>query len=275
MRSKTQEKVLRVLLKALKPLVHLLLEVGIGHREFSEIAKRAFVDVATQKYGIRGRKTNISRVAVMTGLTRKEVKRIRDTEGEDAFSADRIKLVPAGLVLQHWHTDNEYTDSDNRPLRLPFIGNEPSFTSLVKKYAGDIPPGAVRTELLKAGAVESQSDGSLLALRREFRFVDSEDQLFFSLDRWIAGVNANITHNYLVKSKKLGDSPTWPNRMSEALKVRREDVPAMREYVRECATRFTEEIDDRITPFECGPETVDGDLVDVFAGLTYHEEPSS
>ena len=70
--------VLRALLVALKPIAKMLLRNGIGYREFAEIAKSAFVDVATSEYGLRGRPTNISRVAVMTGVTRKEVRRIRD-----------------------------------------------------------------------------------------------------------------------------------------------------------------------------------------------------
>ncbi|MDH3905625.1 MAG: DUF6502 family protein, partial [Gammaproteobacteria bacterium] len=73
MRDDIQRQILGAFLVVLKPIARILLRFGIGFREFSEIAKTAFVDVASSDFGLRGRPTNISRVAVMTGLTRKEV----------------------------------------------------------------------------------------------------------------------------------------------------------------------------------------------------------
>ena len=78
MQNDIQRQILGAILLVLRPLAKALLRVGVGYREFSEIAKIAFVQTATEEYGLRGRPTNISRVAVMTGLTRKEVKRVRD-----------------------------------------------------------------------------------------------------------------------------------------------------------------------------------------------------
>ena len=79
MTAASQSSILTALLYALRPIARILLRAGVSYREFSEISKQAFVDVATSDFGIRGRPTNISRVAVMTGLTRKEVKRVRES----------------------------------------------------------------------------------------------------------------------------------------------------------------------------------------------------
>ena len=73
-----KQRVLNAFLLVMRPVVRILLRYGIGYREFAEITKTAFVDIASSDFGIRGRPTNISRVAVMTGLTRKEVRRLRD-----------------------------------------------------------------------------------------------------------------------------------------------------------------------------------------------------
>ena len=86
MQDDTQRQIHSVILLVLRPIARLLLRGGIGYREFSEISKTAFVQVATKDYGLRGRPTNISRVAVMTGLTRKEVRRIRDKELQVFFA---------------------------------------------------------------------------------------------------------------------------------------------------------------------------------------------
>ncbi|MCZ6809330.1 MAG: DUF6502 family protein, partial [Proteobacteria bacterium] len=64
MKDNIQRQILDALLVALRPLARALLRAGIGYREFAEISKTAFVGIATKDYGLRGRPTNISRVAV-------------------------------------------------------------------------------------------------------------------------------------------------------------------------------------------------------------------
>ena len=71
MQDDTKQQILQAFLVMLKPIARLLLRYNIGFREFAEVLKVAMVDVATSEYGIRGRPTNISRVAVMTGLKEK------------------------------------------------------------------------------------------------------------------------------------------------------------------------------------------------------------
>jgi len=65
MQDKIKKQILDAFFVVLRPIARILLRYGIGFREFAEIAKSAFVDVATTEHGIRGRPTNISRVAVV------------------------------------------------------------------------------------------------------------------------------------------------------------------------------------------------------------------
>src|ERR1700732_1091777 len=62
----------------LKPLVHVLIRCGVTWREFAEAAKTAYVEVSTREFGKRGRPTNVSRTAVLTGLSRREVRKQRE-----------------------------------------------------------------------------------------------------------------------------------------------------------------------------------------------------
>ena len=121
MQEKLKQQVLDAFLLVMRPIVRILLRYGIGYREFVEVAKTAYVSVASSDFGLRGRPTNISRVAVMTGLTRKEVKRIRDkiASGDNSIS---VKTTPLADVLHHWHAQSSYTDSSGVPTRLPFTG---------------------------------------------------------------------------------------------------------------------------------------------------------
>ena len=61
----------------MKPLVRLLVSQGLTHAEFSEVAKEVYVEVALRHFE-SSQKINKSRVAVLTGLTRKEVKNVID-----------------------------------------------------------------------------------------------------------------------------------------------------------------------------------------------------
>ena len=62
----------------MRPIASLLMRCGMTWKEFAELCKTVFVEVASEEYGIRGRKTNVSRTAILTGMSRKEVKRLRD-----------------------------------------------------------------------------------------------------------------------------------------------------------------------------------------------------
>src|SRR5579862_5400747 len=77
-RLASREQVLRATHQWLKPLVHVLLSCGITWREFSELAKTTYVEVATESFGKRGRPTNVSRTAILTGLVRRDVRKQRE-----------------------------------------------------------------------------------------------------------------------------------------------------------------------------------------------------
>jgi len=161
---------IRACAKFMRPIARYLVRNGVGFREFGEIAKEAFVEVSSVDYGIRGRPTNVSRVAVLTGLTRKEVSRIRKKLKANS-KADISDGIPRGrpeLVLARWFHDPKYVDKNGVPLAIPYDGGEPSFASLVKSVGGDIPPGAMAKELVRAGSVVETEEGNLEAVRDVF-----------------------------------------------------------------------------------------------------------
>ncbi|MBL0900763.1 MAG: hypothetical protein IBJ17_18960, partial [Reyranella sp.] len=62
----------------LRPLARLLIKSGVPWREFADLSKLSFVEVATREFGIRGRPTNVARVSILTGINRREVARLRE-----------------------------------------------------------------------------------------------------------------------------------------------------------------------------------------------------
>ncbi|MEO1543850.1 MAG: DUF6502 family protein [Pseudomonadota bacterium] len=271
MRTTIQNNILQILLRALQPLVHLLLEAGIGHREFSEISKKAFVKVATDEYGIRGRDTNISRVAVMTGLTRKEVKKIRTSLNAPSDSVDeRIRPIPASVVLFAWHSDPDYSDA-GEPRTLPFSGDGGSFTSLVKKYAGDIPPGAIRAELRRTGAIEVLESGSVRAVRRGYIPAEGNDRLARALSRPLFGLLLNLGNNNLPGGTSIAGGIGWPEGIVNISGIREADIPRVQELAKIRLENFARSLDDELQAFAIDSETGRGSELSLGVGYYYFE----
>ncbi len=166
MEEKLKRAALRALQRALLPLARIALRAGVPFADFNEVAKQAFVRGARDDYGIRGRPTNLSRVAVLTGLSRKECGRLkRDMEDETLVGA-APSLNPATKVMAVWNQDPKYSDN-GVPRVLPRRGSAPSLQSLIAEHIGDIPEGAVIAELERVGALEDREDGVRL-LQRSF-----------------------------------------------------------------------------------------------------------
>lgn len=268
MQDKLKKQVLDSFLVVIRPIIRIFLRYGIGYREFLEIIKMAYVDVASSDFGIRGRPTNISRIAVMTGLTRKEVRRLRDkiAEGGDRIT---VKTTPLADVLHHWHAHDEFTTSSGRPKSIPFTGSTDSFSNLVKKFGGDVPAGAMRTEMKRIGVVEENSDGSLTLLDRIVEPSEGHEKLITMLIHSVYPLLCNAVHNS--DPDRVGDS--WANKTIHTRMVRPGESGRLRRIAADRIVEFAASIDDVFMAYESiqgsGEEQVSSPLA---VGVFYFEE---
>jgi hypothetical protein len=264
-----QRQILGAFLIALRPVAKILLRFGIGYREFAEITKTAFVDVATSDYGLRGRPTNISRVAVMTGLTRKEVRRIREKIGSGDQSVV-VKATPLSEILHRWHADSEFLDSHGRPAVLPFAGSVGSFSSLVKRFGGDIPPGAMRTELKRVGAVKEKENGALEVVSRTIHPEGAHEKLVTAVVHAVYPLISTVAHN--VDPDREGEG--WAQMSTYSQTIRKSDVPRLRRISFDRLSEVAESIDDLFMAYETLHETDKSanDQNTVAVGVFYFEE---
>jgi hypothetical protein len=269
MQDDTQKRILGAFLIVLRPMARILLRFGIGFREFSEIAKIAFVDVASSDYGLRGRPTNTSRVAVMTGLTRKEVKRLRDklSSGQDRLT---VKSTPMCEVLHRWHAEEDFIDNGGRPAKLPFAGKFPSFSDLVRRYGGDIPPGAMRTELKRVGAVHEDDDGNLRVIRRTVRPALSHDNLIAALAHSAYPLLTNIAHNLVTKNQ----DERWAQFTAFTRSVKKSDVRRLHRISFDRLENIVETFDDLFIAYEALHSADDdkGPCNTIAVGVFYFED---
>jgi hypothetical protein len=158
--SRRNEALAQAVLRILHALARLLLHHGMPLRTFVELAKRAYVNIALREFAIPGRKPSISRAAVLTGLTRKEVQRLAAAPEElagDSYAAhSRAARVVAG-----WVRDADFHTPGGEPRELEVDAGDASFAGLVRRYGGDVPPRAMLDELLRVGAVVRSADDRL------------------------------------------------------------------------------------------------------------------
>ncbi len=156
----------RVLANVLVPLARTLLRLGVTFSEFSEISKRAFVKAAMTDHGVRDRNISVARIAVLTGLSRKEARRMRDSLETSPVEIVSSMSLPAE-VLEAWYVTPAYCDQSGAPRPLGRKGRN-SFSTIVRSITADISPAAVERELLKAGAIRTVSRNQLLPTSREY-----------------------------------------------------------------------------------------------------------
>lgn len=164
-----------VLQRLLTELAFVLLPRGMTPKRFGELARSAFVQVAADASKRQNGRVNHSRVAAQTGLSRSDVKRLLSRSVIDSVRADQ---TPVARVITGWRTDRKFADSDGKPRRLRISGSSISFTSLVKKYGGDIPHRAVLDEMLRIRAVIEDND--TVQLQPSLRFEQRQDIGFLS-----------------------------------------------------------------------------------------------
>ncbi|MDH3419980.1 MAG: DUF6502 family protein [Gammaproteobacteria bacterium] len=153
----------------MRPLVRILIRNGITHNELSETLKLVYVDVADVDFAMPDRKASQSRVAILTGLSRKEVaKQIAILQGrEGAPEVGNLNRVTR--ILQGWHTDAAYTGPYGMPRELPLeSGDGVCLSELIRRYCDDASPQAMIGELVRVGVIEQLPSLSYKVLTRAY-----------------------------------------------------------------------------------------------------------
>lgn len=229
----------------LRPLASMLLRCGMTWREFSELSKAQFVRAATEEFGIRGRPTNVSRVSILTGISRKEVKRQRDLL-QNKQSPVKTKTTDATRVLSAWFQDPDYVDENSVPKLLKESGPKPSFESLCADYGGDIAMPTMLKELLNTETIERTQNGLLRPMRRFYQPVALDDESVLWAAELIKDLSETTNDDLFRESK----TPPRFVRKAENKQVRADSLEEFRALLRDRGQAFLVEIDDWLTEHE-------------------------
>lgn len=145
----------------LRPLVRVLIACGVTLPALVAALKECFVDVASRDFRLGGREPSDSRVSLVTGVHRKDVRAIR--ERSHPVSTPRTGGL-AATVVGRWLGRPDHLDAEGRPRPLP----RPAFDALVAGVSTDVRPRTVLDELLRLGLVEVGEDDAVRLLADAF-----------------------------------------------------------------------------------------------------------
>lgn len=234
----------------MKPIARVLLRCGVSWKELAELIKLVYVDVATEDYGKHGRPANASRVAILTGLSRREVKRARDAleQSDDLAKLTFRRIDHATRVLSGWHQDRDFLTRSGKPRLLPHEGPN-SFAMLLRKYAPDIPPTAMLKELLEVGAVRETPGGKLRVEASYFMPAAMDVDGIVRSGSVLQDLAKTVVHNQLAER----GAKRFEGRATNA-RVKRTAKRALHRYVEQSGMELLETVDAWLTEHEAGEE---------------------
>lgn len=241
--SLTERQLRNTLLAFLRPLSKMLLIAGIDAREFVEIAKSAYVDTATSDFGNNDKLASVLRVSEVTGLTRAEVKRVRELEQE--YGEERIHDVNHdSFVLHEWFRDPAYHDSSGQPRTLSFGPGAGTFCELVGKVAPDRDPQDMLGRLARLGNIKLGNDGEIEPVSRIVLVTKGLEQAVYAIEWGLLPIMTTTLHNFTDPENSL------LHRNVNSHQVDKENRPTLRRILRDRTAEFTEAVDDLLSGYE-------------------------
>ena len=192
--SKALIKAIRFLLR---PLVKLMLSNQITYTYIIKLLKETYVEVAEHDYQIEGKKQTDSRISLISGVHRRDVKALRGS----TFNYDDdlpVGISLGGHLVARWCAHDLYLDEEKKPRPLPRLskkGNDVSFESLVRSINKDIRPRSVLDELLRLNVVHICDDDDVWLHREVLISDEGQEEKAFYLGMNLHDHIAVCTHN--------------------------------------------------------------------------------
>ncbi|MCP4908281.1 MAG: hypothetical protein GY910_25185 [bacterium] len=157
-----------MLRRMLRPLVRFLVSRQVQYPLVSRLLKSLYVEVATSDFPLEDKRLTVSRLSLLTGIHRREVKRIQEQAAPGEAPTPPAITLGAQIVAR-WTGEAPWIDDEGRPRPLRRQSDEgdiPSFQRLVNSVSVDIHPRSVLDEWLRLGIASIDEDGAV-ALKSE------------------------------------------------------------------------------------------------------------
>ncbi|HEY8033937.1 MAG TPA: DUF6502 family protein [Methylocella sp.] len=215
----------RAIARILRPLLRVLIAQGITFPVLSRLLKELYVEVAEASFPVPGQMQTDSRINLLTGVHRKDVRVLRGRGREDDLPSPVVSRNAQMIAI--WAGAPDFLDARGRPRALPRTGERPSFESLVETISKDIRPRVVLDEWQRLGLVGIDEKG--LIQLNSAAFVPREDfaDLAYYFGRNLRDHIAASSHNLL------GSTPPMLERAVYYEKLTPQSIDELATYARE------------------------------------------
>lgn len=142
-------------------MVRLLLRHGVSYRDFADLARHVYVDVAEKDFPLDDKKPSNARTAVLTGINRKDIAKLKN-KPHPLSSFKEQQPAPIARIITGWMNDERFSENGRaKPLTLSDkndTAETATFAFLVKEYATDVPPRAMLDELKRIRAISVEDE---------------------------------------------------------------------------------------------------------------------
>ena len=181
--------------RLLRPLVRLMIRAGITFPVLEDLLRSLFVDVAQNDLLPDPKSRTDSRISLLSGVHRKEIRRLR-LEPQALTETPAIVTV-ASQIIARWLGSPPWVGADGTPLALPRSNDPVSFERLVEGVTKDMRPRAILDSWLAEGVVSIDAEDRVVLNEAAFLPQPGQEaQLFYfgrNLHDHIAAACANIT----------------------------------------------------------------------------------
>ncbi len=238
----------------LDPIAAMLLRNGVTFQEFTALAKCTYVAVAQRDFGVRGRPTNTAKVSALTGIDRKEVKRLKDLLAQGARVAEaREGQDKMSRVVRGWYEDPEFLDEQGHPAYLSLEVSALSFKELARRYSGGLPFNVVLKELIRAGNVVELGDGLLRVLKPFYTPPGSDPQAMLRAGTVINELANTLLHNLYLTHESPKKTVRFERRASSN-HIPAKDAQAFKDFLDHEGQAFLERVAQWIVAHQVDPQ---------------------
>lgn len=268
-----KQELLAAFRSLMTPLIRILLRSGITLQEFSGVLKDVYVTVCAREMAVPGRRTTLSRVAISTGLTRREVAKIIRNEGKTQWGVWSNAGLAAS-VLEAWHTEASFVAPYGYPRDLKIDGPDevPTFEDLVRRFSSDVSHEILVEELVRVGAARVLEGGKYLRVqKRTYIPTDMTAEMIqiFSqaVRRYIETVDFNLGRGKT--EDKRFDRMVYPD---EGLRL--VDLEIYQQEIREYLETVIQEIDQKSSTYPRPSRKHGEKSIQVGVGIYFYQETS-
>ncbi len=243
--SSPQDAITGAVRRVLRPLVRQLVHHGVTFPVVAKLLKQLFVQVAEEEFKLPRRKVSDSRVALITGIPRKEVAGLRDAP--PAARGLPLDTHLATRLIGRWTSEPRFLTPDGQPQVLPFetADASPSFSELVKRCGGDIPARAVLDELVRVGAARVSPSRDITLLAQRYIPATGTVEKIDMLGEDAAQFISTIGHNVLAPPDDL-----YFQQKIEFDNIGSRGVPTLERHLRRLADAFLTKVTDLMAAYD-------------------------